>query len=92
ICLFGLAALDVRENAIERALVLMGAVDPMSEAGGIQLAPVDRAEYERAVVEIRSRMEDTEIERLRQVGRDMELEEVLELALSERPPAAVTDP
>ncbi|MGH7571594.1 MAG: ATP-binding protein [Gemmatimonadota bacterium] len=92
ICLFGLAALDVRENAIERALVLMGAVDPMSEAGGIQLAPVDLAEYERAVVEIRSRMEDTEIERLRQVGRDMELEEVLDLALSERPTAAVTDP
>jgi predicted ATPase/DNA-binding SARP family transcriptional activator len=82
ICLFGLAALDVRENAFERALVFMGAVDPMSETGGIQLAPVDQAEYERAVVEIRSRMEDTEIERLRQTGREMELERVLELALS----------
>ncbi|MGH7544290.1 MAG: ATP-binding protein [Gemmatimonadota bacterium] len=83
ICLFGLAALDVRENAFERALVLMGAVDPMSEAGGIQLAPVDQAEYERAVVEIRSRMEDDEIERLRQAGRDMKLEKVLALVLSD---------
>jgi len=82
ICLFGLAALDVRENALERALILMGAVDPMSEAGEIQLAPVDQAEYERAVIEIRSRVEDEEIERLRQAGREMEIEKVLELALS----------
>jgi predicted ATPase len=92
ICLFGLAALDVRESAFERALILMGAVDPMSEAGGIQLAPVDQAEYERAVVEIRSRMEDAEIERLRQAGREMELEKVLELALSNRPQPTATEP
>jgi tetratricopeptide (TPR) repeat protein len=92
ICLFGLAALDARENAFERALVLMGAVDPMSESGGIQLAPVDQAEYERAVVEIRSRMEDAEIERLRQAGREMELEKVLELALSKRPQPVATEP
>lgn len=91
ICLFGLAALDVREHSFERALVLMGAVDPMSETGGIQLAPVDQAEYERAVVEIRSRMEDIEIERLRQTGREMDLESVLELALSTRPHSAATE-
>ena len=92
ICLFGLAALDVRENAFERALVLMGAVDPMSETGGIQLAPVDQAEYERAVVAIRSRMEDAEIERLRQTGREMDLERVLELALSRRHGPVATQP
>lgn len=91
ICLFGLAALDVKENALERALVLIGAVDPISETGGIQLAPVDQAEYERAVVAIRSRMEDDEIERLRQAGRDMKLEQVLALALSKET-AGASDP
>ena len=52
ICLLGLAAIDVRESAFERALLLMGAVDPMSEGIGIRLAPVDQAEYERAVAAI----------------------------------------
>ena len=85
ICLFGLAALDLKEGALERALILIGAVDPMSEAGGIQLAPVDQAEYERAVVEIRSRLGDAEIERLRQSGREMQLEQVLALAFSKTP-------
>jgi len=79
LCLLGLAALDVREKAFERALVLMGAVDPMSEAGGIQLAPVDEAEYQRAVVEIRARMADEEIERLRRQGREMDLCQVFDL-------------
>jgi hypothetical protein len=54
----------------------------MSEGIGIRLAPVDQAEYERAVAAIRSRMDDVDIERLRQQGRDMELDEVLELAMS----------
>jgi predicted ATPase/DNA-binding SARP family transcriptional activator len=84
LCLLGLAALDVRENAFDRALVLMGAVDPIRESGSIQLAPVDQAEYERAVIEIRARMDDAEIERLRRVGREMDLAQVLELALSQR--------
>jgi tetratricopeptide (TPR) repeat protein len=82
ICLLGLAAIDVRESAFERALLLMGAVDPMSEGMGIRLAPVDQAEYERAVAAIRSRMDDVDIERLRQRGREMEVDEVLELAIS----------
>jgi predicted ATPase len=84
ICLLGLAALDVREGALERALILMGAVDPMSEAGEIRLAPIDQAEYERAVVEIRSQMEDSGIERLRRTGREMHFDQVLELASSAR--------
>jgi predicted ATPase/DNA-binding SARP family transcriptional activator len=86
ICLLGLAAIDVRESAFERALLLMGAVDPMSEGIGIRLAPVDQAEYERAVADIRSRMDDVDIERLRQKGREMELDEVLELATSRPTP------
>ena len=80
ICLMGLAAVDVREKAFERALVLMGAADPMSETGGIQLAPADEAEYERAVMEIRSRMDDAEIDRLRRRGREMDLPQLFELA------------
>ena len=84
LCLLGLAALDLRENTFERALVLMGAVDPISESGSIQLAPVDQSEYERAVIEIRARMDDSEIERLRRIGREMGLARVLALALSPR--------
>ncbi|HET7692675.1 MAG TPA: tetratricopeptide repeat protein [Gemmatimonadota bacterium] len=80
ICLMGLAAIDVREKNFERALVLMGAADPMSEAGGIQLAPADEDEYQRAVVEIRSRMEDPDIDRLRRRGREMDLNQVFEIA------------
>jgi hypothetical protein len=52
----------------------------MSEAGVIQLAPVDESEYERAVVEIRSRMDDAEIDRLRRRGREMDLPQLFELA------------
>ena len=82
LCLMGLAAIDAREGDVPRALLLMGAVDPISEAGEIRLAPIDQAEYERAVVEIRARLGDDEIERLRRAGREMALEEVVELALS----------
>jgi hypothetical protein len=89
ICLMGLAALDAREGNFPRALTLIGAVEPISEAGEIRLAPIDQAEYERAVVEIRSRLEDAEIERLRQMGREMELDAVLELALSHDPSASL---
>jgi tetratricopeptide (TPR) repeat protein len=92
ICLMGLAALDAREGNYPRALILFGAVDPMSEAGEIRLAPIDQAEYERAVVEIRSRLEDAEIARLRQAGREMELDAVLELALSGEPTASQPSP
>ncbi|HUF88921.1 MAG TPA: tetratricopeptide repeat protein [Gemmatimonadota bacterium] len=82
ICLMGLAALDAREGNVGRALVLMGAVDPIIESGEIRLAPIDQAEYERAVVEVRERLGDTEIEKLRRAGRELAAEEVLELALS----------
>jgi tetratricopeptide (TPR) repeat protein len=82
LCLMGLAALDAREGDFHRALVLIGAVDPINEAGEIRLAPIDQAEFERAVVEIRARMDEAEIGRLRQTGREMELEQVVELALS----------
>jgi tetratricopeptide (TPR) repeat protein len=85
ICLMGLAALDAKEGNYPRALMLIGAADPISEAGGIRLAPVDQAEYERAVVEIRSRVGNDEIERLRRAGREMELDAVLALALSRDP-------
>ena len=89
ICLMGLAALDAREGNLPRALVLIGAADPISEAGEIRLAPIDQAEYDRAVVEIRSLIAECEIERLRRAGREMELEAVVELALSHdhKPPA-----
>jgi predicted ATPase/DNA-binding SARP family transcriptional activator len=83
ICLMGLAALDAREGNFSRALTLIGAVDPIREAGEIRLAPVDQADYERAVVEIRSRIGDAEIQRLRQAGREMELGALLELALGQ---------
>ncbi len=86
ICLMGLAALDAKEGNYTRALTLIGAVDPISESGQIRLAPIDQEEYERAVVEIRSRLGDAAIERLRQAGREMELREVLELALSQEAP------
>ncbi|HET9334223.1 MAG TPA: tetratricopeptide repeat protein [Gemmatimonadota bacterium] len=82
ICLMGLAALDAREGNLPRALVLIGAADPISEAGEIRLAPIDQAEYDRAVVEIRSLVAECEIERLRQAGREMELGSVVDLALS----------
>ncbi len=82
----GLAALDAKEGNYTRALTLIGAVDPISESGQIRLAPIDQEEYERAVVEIRSRLGDAAIERLRQAGREMELREVLELALSQEAP------
>lgn len=83
LCLMGLAALDAADGDFGRALILMGAVDPLIEAGEIRLAPIDQAEYERAVVEIRSRLKDPEIERLRRQGREMTPGEVVELALSE---------
>jgi predicted ATPase/DNA-binding SARP family transcriptional activator len=84
ICLLGLAALDVREGEYERVAILSGAIDPLSEGAGIRLAPVDESEYEKAVAIVRSHLQDGEIERLRRRGRDMELEEVLELALRGR--------
>ncbi|HEU4463763.1 MAG TPA: tetratricopeptide repeat protein [Gemmatimonadota bacterium] len=83
ICLMGLAALDAKEGNFSRALMLIGAADPISEAGEIRLAPIDQAEYERAVVEIRARVGDAAIQRLRQAGREMELGAVLDLALAQ---------
>jgi predicted ATPase/DNA-binding SARP family transcriptional activator len=86
IALLGLAALDIREGALRRGVLLFGAVDPLLDRVGFQIAPVDKAEYERAVTSVRAELDATEIEALVATGRAMDLDAAIELALGESGP------
>jgi predicted ATPase/DNA-binding SARP family transcriptional activator len=83
IALLGLAALDVREGELRRGVLLFGAIDPLLDRVGFQVAPVDQAEYERAVATVRGELDASEIDALRAAGQRMDLDEAIALALDE---------
>lgn len=81
LCLLGLAAVAARKEEWSRALLLFGAVEPMLEPMGIQIAPVDEGELRMAEKRIRENLTEEEIEKLRRRGCDMELEEAIDFGL-----------
>jgi tetratricopeptide (TPR) repeat protein len=83
IALLGLAALDVREGKLRRAVLLFGAVDRLLDRLGFHIAPVDQEEYERGVSSVRAQLEGPEIDALLATGRAMDLDQAIALALEE---------
>ncbi|MBW3661263.1 MAG: tetratricopeptide repeat protein, partial [Gemmatimonadetes bacterium] len=85
VCLLGLAAVAMRKGEIHRALLLFGAVEPMREPMGIQIAPVDEEEFQKAELRVRETLSEEEIQELRRRGREMDLEEAIAVGLQAAP-------
>ncbi len=48
-------------------------------------ASVDRAEYERAVLQVQTGLEEVDIEELRRAGSELPLDQAIEIALAPLP-------
>ena len=80
--LSGLASIAVERGAFERAAVYVGAAEAMMEAQRMAWPPDERPHYERLLVDLRAAMGEEGSVRLRRRGREMALDEVVDLALT----------
>jgi DNA-binding CsgD family transcriptional regulator/tetratricopeptide (TPR) repeat protein len=76
-CLEGLAGVVAAQGQPTWAARLWGAAEALREAFGIPLAPVERADYERAVTAASIHLGEKSFTAARAVGRTMSLEQVL---------------
>jgi len=63
---------------------LYGAADALRENEDIPIMPVDRFEYDRAVAQAHSQLNEAEWEKARQEGRTMAIGEAIAYALEEQ--------
>jgi tetratricopeptide (TPR) repeat protein len=80
--LSGLASIAVERAAFERAAVFIGAAEAIMEAKRMAWPPDERPHYERLLADLRAAMGEATSERLRRRGREMVLDEVIDLALT----------
>jgi hypothetical protein len=72
----------VERAAFERAAVFIGAAEAIMEAKRMAWPPDERPHYERLLADLRAAMGEATSERLRRRGREMVLDEVIDLALT----------
>jgi predicted ATPase/DNA-binding CsgD family transcriptional regulator len=76
-CLEGLAGVVAVQGQPTWAARLWGAAEALRETFGIPLAPVERADYERAITAASTHLGEKSFTAARAVGRTMSLEQVL---------------
>jgi predicted ATPase/DNA-binding CsgD family transcriptional regulator len=89
--LAGLAAVASLSGQLERAARLLGAVEALREARGVELPALRRAEYERTVEGIRAQLDEATFAAAWKEGRAMELSQAIaqgQVTLLEPLPAA----
>lgn len=79
-CLAGLAAIAVAKDNLERAAVIMAAVETQLAAMGIRLLYVDKMEYDRNVALLRARLDEKALKKFWVDGTQMFLEEAIAFA------------
>ncbi len=79
-CLEGLGKVAVIENDFERAARLFGAAEALREKMGTPIPPVQRGDYDAHVQILREKL-GAKFETLRNDGRSMTMEQVIEFAL-----------
>jgi predicted ATPase/DNA-binding CsgD family transcriptional regulator len=92
--LAGLAAASSLLGQPERAARLFGATEALREVSGIRLAPLPRADYDRAVEGIRAHLDEATLAQAWEQGRAMELSQAIAEALAtpDEPPTTTTFP
>jgi len=92
--LAGLAAASSLLGQPERAARLFGAVEALREVSGIRLAPLPRADYDRAVEGIRAHLDEATLAQAWEQGRAMPLEQAIAEALAtpDEPPTGTEFP
>ena len=79
----GLGRIAAIQKRFERAVRLCGAAAALREASGVQLAAMDRADYEEQVATVRTALGQEAFTKLWDHGRAMTLEEAVAYALKE---------
>jgi predicted ATPase len=88
-CLEGLAAVAAPQQP-ERAARLWGAAEALRELVGAPLWPADRLALDRTVAQTRARIDTASFTTAWEAGRELQLEQAIDLALSEG--SGATDP
>jgi tetratricopeptide (TPR) repeat protein len=81
-CLEGLAIVAEAQGQAERAAGLFGAAEALREAISAPLPPVERADYERSVIEARAHVGEAAFAAAWTEGRTMTLEQAIAYALA----------
>jgi tetratricopeptide (TPR) repeat protein len=79
-CLAGLAAIAVAKGSLERAAILMAAVETQLAAMGIRLLYVDKMEYDRNIALLQARLDEKTLKKFWSDGIKMFLEEAIAFA------------
>jgi tetratricopeptide (TPR) repeat protein len=85
-CLGELGSVATIQGLAQRAARLFGAMEAMHEAMGVVLSPVDRADYERAVVVARAQIDESMWAAAWAEGQAMSLDQVIAYALATADP------
>jgi non-specific serine/threonine protein kinase len=83
LCLEGLAGVAAAQALPERAARLFGASEALRQATGSEPFFLDQSDYEQTFLATRARLGDTAFEAAVAAGREMTLEQAVELALHE---------
>jgi tetratricopeptide (TPR) repeat protein len=81
----GLAAIATERGDHERAATLLGSVETMMEAQGMEWPPDERPHYERMLAELPAAMGVDEFERARSAGQSLSAADAVAVALSASP-------
>jgi hypothetical protein len=71
----------VDDGRPERAATLLGAAAALLEAGGLQMDPIDRAEYDRAAAATRALLGEATFAAAQAAGQAMSLEQAVAYGL-----------
>ena len=80
-CLAGFASLNLATKSFEKAALLCGCVENLLHRTGIPLLMADSVEYNRCVSQLRETLDEKTLSVAWSEGRDMTLEQAIELAL-----------
>jgi DNA-binding SARP family transcriptional activator len=82
-CLTGLAGILVTAGRPEPAAQLFGAVDEQWKLSGTAIHAADRDDYDYHLAQVRANMDETRFRQAQARGRQLKLEQAIELAVSE---------
>jgi predicted ATPase/Tfp pilus assembly protein PilF len=89
-CISDLAELALLRGSVDRAARLLALASRMVESSGQAIAQSDRRRFEEVVAQTRARMGDTAWDKEWRLGRDLNLDEVVESELREAEPVLPT--
>lgn len=84
-CLVGVAALDIAERHLQRATILLGAIDAEIERTGTRLTDIYLDAYDKTLTAARTQLDESTFAEASAKGRAMNMEQAIEYALEQTP-------